>query len=384
MTIEVVAIASEVLSGFTINTNAAFISRELLREGFRVARHTVLPDNEESLREGLLDALSRNSLVIATGGLGPTLDDLTRKVAAELFATDFRYDEAVAADLKKRYGEAASFITDQATVPASADVLPNLYGTAPGLVLSSPISTLILLPGVPMEMRPMMTEHVLPIVRKLFQGTVPLHQKELHLFNIRESDVDPSLRLLHKQFPAIEYGIYPGQGTLTVLLTARTAGELEEPQRILAQQFQDHLFQAPHGKIEEAVHNAFLKAGKTLSLAESCTGGSIAAHLTQLPGASGYFLGSFVCYSNHLKTAVLHVPEEVLKKHGAVSPETARRMALGAQQISGSDFALAVTGIAGPSGGSPEKPIGTILRSHRQKKWRSQNARTYSFHVPAK
>ncbi len=366
MTIEVVAIATEVLSGFTVNTNAAFISRELFKKGLTVSRHTVLPDEDVGLREGLKEVLKRSSIVIATGGLGPTLDDPTRKIVADLFQMGFRYDEEVAADLVKRYGADLPTLTDQATVPEAAQVLLNTVGTAPGLVLKSPTTTLILMPGVPMEMKPMMTGQVLPLVEKLLKDSVRIHQRSLHLFSIPESSIDPTLRMLKEKYPSVEFGIYPGQGTLTIHLRCQSSSDetaqalLEKPFQVLCEQFNDNRFEASNGKIEEAIHHIFLKNGLTLSLAESCTGGSIAAHLTQYPGASGYFLGSLVCYSNALKNKILDVPETVLQHYGAVSSETARLMALGAQKITGSDYALAVTGIAGPSGGTFEKPVGTV------------------------
>lgn len=373
MTIEVVSIATEVLSGFTINTNAAFISRELFGKGFTVSRHTVLPDDEMGLIEGLSEVLNRSALVIATGGLGPTLDDPTRKVAADLFQTGFRFDEDVAADLKKRYGGNFPTIEDQATVPACAKVLLNANGTAPGLVLTSSATTLILMPGVPMEMHPMMTGQVLPFVEKLFISSSRVHQKSIHLFAVSESVVDPLLRQLKEEFPAIEYGIYPGQGTLTIHLSCRTSNEeaaqrlLEKPFQVLSEHFKDNVFEAPNGRIEEALHHIFLKKGLTLSLAESCTGGAIASHLTQLPGASRYFQGSIVCYSNEVKEHVLGVPGNILQEHGAVSAETVGLMALGAQKLTGSDYALAVTGIAGPTGGTSEKPVGTVFGAIAQK-----------------
>lgn len=366
MTIEVVAIATEVLSGHTINTNAAFISRELFDKGLIVSRHTVLPDDETGLREGLKEVLARSSLVIATGGLGPTLDDPTRKIVADIFQTGFRYDEDVAADLEKRYGKNLSSLTDQATVPDCAQVLLNANGTAPGLVLRSSTTTLILMPGVPMEMRPMMTGQVLPLIENLFSGSSKIHQKSLHIFGVSEASIDPILRGLKERHPAVEFGIYPDQGTLTIHLSCRTSDEeaaqrlLEKPFQTLFQELRDHVFEAPHGKIEEAVRQLFLKKGLTLSLAESCTGGAIASHLTRFP-ASGYFLGSIVCYANEIKKQVLGVPEDVLQKHGAVSEQAARYMALGVQQLTGSDYALAVTGIAGPTGGTSEKPVGTVF-----------------------
>lgn len=365
MNIEIVAIGNEVLSGFTVNSNAAFISRYLWLEGFRVMRHTALSDDSESLRQGLKEALQRNNLVITTGGLGPTCDDRTRSIAAELFDSDFRYDEQVAASIRKRYGEIET-LTDQATVPSKAKVLINPAGTAPGFIFNDGNKTLVLLPGVPPEMKVIFTEQVLPYIRTHFQNVTRTYSEDLQIYGMPEFVADKELRLIEKEYPMIECGIYPALGFLRVQLSVKADSSasakkiLESPLSHLKQRFSSNLFDAPSGDIAEAVHNRFIEKGLTLSAAESCTGGAFSSRLTHFPGASKYFLGSIIAYSNELKTSLLGVPESTLAKYGAVSAETVESMLKGILERSGSDYAVAVSGIAGPTGGTPEKPIGTV------------------------
>lgn len=365
MKIEIVTIGNEVLAGFTVNTNAAFIGQELFKLGLNVSRQTSLPDETEVLREGLSEALACNQLVITTGGLGPTLDDVTQDVAAELFDSPMRFDEEIAQELKKRYGDLPISLEDQATVPTKAMILKNSLGTAPGLVFHQQ-STLICLPGVPAELRVMFSEQVIPFLKKYFVETIKDFRKTVHFFGLTESSVDPVLRDLQKKYPHITFGIYPAQGLLTVSLLCHSHSEREaereflQPIQELSRQFAEHIYESVSGKIEEAIHEHFIQKKLTLSIAESCTGGTVAARLTRLPNASHYFLGSVVAYSNQLKKDLLKIPEAILQEKGAVSEEVASLMAKSIQEITGSDFSLAVTGIAGPSGGTPEKPVGLV------------------------
>lgn len=362
MDIEIVAIGNELLTGFTVNTNAAYLSRELLIAGYPVHRHTVLPDEEMTLRKGLREALTRGRVVITTGGLGPTCDDLTRPIAAELFGSDFYLNEEVAEELKKRYGSLPISLEHQATVPRKALILKNPVGTAPGMIFHTDTSTLILLPGIPNEMKEIFSSHVIAFLQSRFPLKEKHSRRSLHLFNVSESQVDPTLRDIKSKFPNLELGIYPSNGVLNIEIVSLKGKdqEVESAYQAIAHPFDAHLFESPNGKIEEAVHEAFISSKKTLSLAESCTGGAIAASLTKLPGASEYFLGSFVVYSNLLKTRILQVPESLLIEKGAVSQETAKAMVLGLMEKTDSDYGAAITGIAGPTGGTPDKPVGTV------------------------
>lgn len=366
MQIEIIGIGDEILTGQTVNTNASFISLELERSGLRVYRHTVLPDHPELLRKGLSEALERSQLVITTGGLGPTLDDNTRRIAAELFDSGFVFNEEIAADLKRRYGNLLIALNDQATVPQKARVLKNDVGTAPGFIFSKENRTLVLLPGPPFEMKKMLAEQVLPHLKNLFAAAPKGYRKFINLFNMGESAVDPLLREMAAKYPDVEIGIYSSYGLLNIQLTRFTPREqealdlLEKPYKEIAEKFANNIYESNSGKIEEAVHNRFIEKKLTLSAAESCTGGSLSSRLTRLPGASKYFLGSTIVYANEMKTKVLGVSEALLQEKGAVSSEVVEKMVAGILQVSGSDFAVADTGIAGPTGGTPEKPVGTV------------------------
>lgn len=356
MRIELVTIGDEILNGKTSNTNVYFLSRALSLAGHTIARHTTLPDDPQLLEQGLKEALQRSPLVIATGGLGPTIDDHTRKVAAKLFDSPFHYDESIAEDLRRRFGKTLASLKDQATVPTKAKLLINRVGTAPGFYFSSNGKGLILLPGVPVEMEAMFTEQVQP----LLASPEPSLLAVLHFFSLIENQADPLLRELKVAHPELDLGIYPGHGVLTVTIKAPSQKLLHFAQEKLEAAFSAYLYSSPSGKIEEEVHRTMIARGKTLALAESCTGGMMAAHLTAIPGASDYFLGSIVAYSNTLKHTLLHVSEKILKEQGAVSKETVEAMLAGLFTVTAADFGIAVSGIAGPSGGTPAKPVGTV------------------------
>lgn len=364
MKIEILSIGDELLKGAIVNTNAAFISKALFQAGYGVARQTVLGDAEADLRRGLGELLARNDVVISTGGLGPTLDDVTRKVVADYYGVDFRYDAAVAEDLKRRYGEHAKLVADQASIPSSAKVLPNHLGTAPGLIFEQGQCKLFLLPGVPVEMEALMCGGVLPYLREHLPSVQRKAVSSCYFFGLSESIVDPVVRAIACDLPALEIGIYPSFGTVAVHFSLPDRPEnlplLEVARQKLLEQFADHAYDCHSGKLEEAVHNLFIAKGLTLATAESCTGGNIAAKLTQLPNASRYYMGSIICYSNQMKVDMLDVSPATLQEHGAVSEEAAKEMALGLVRRCQTDFGVAITGIAGPGGGSDAKPVGTM------------------------
>lgn len=367
MTLEIISIGTEILSGYTVNTNAAFMGKQLLLAGFTVERQTVVADEYNILTESFKTALKRSKVVIVTGGLGPTLDDITKNVAADLFNSGYQYDESVAEDLRKRYGDNLATLMNQSTVPSKAIVIKNFVGTAPGFIFQGESSMLILIPGVPQEMESMMLRDVIPFLKKHLIGNHKTYDKSLQIFGLNESAVDPTLRALKEQYPLIEFGIYPSQGKVTVVMTSH---QLDEPQalqaldecfNILVSKFQAHYFSTKSGIIEEAILEAFKSRKLFLSVAESCTGGKISAKLVAISGASDYFLGGIVCYSNFLKTKLLSVSEKLLNEEGAVSEHCVSQMATSLIELTGSDYSLAISGIAGPTGGTSEKPVGTVF-----------------------
>ncbi|MBI3236712.1 MAG: nicotinamide-nucleotide amidohydrolase family protein, partial [Chlamydiales bacterium] len=342
------------------NSNASFLSAHLTENGYQVVRQIALPDDPSLLQEGLEEIFRRRSLVITTGGLGPTCDDKTREIIAHLFSTDLIYREEVADDLKKRFGETLLSLKDQATIPESAKPILNRLGTAPGLLLSKEGKTWILLPGVPQEMQEMFLQDLLPY---LLKNHPPLHKKrsiKLYFSVLNESQIDPVLRLLKEEHPQVDIGIYPSYGALMLHLASADSAHLEMCRKTLAERFEPYLFDAPNGKIEEAIHAWFIANGKKLALAESCTGGAIAASLTAIPGASLYFLGSIVAYSNAMKQEILEVSHATLEKAGAVSQEAVLEMLQGVFAKTDADYAISISGIAGPDGGTAQKPVGTM------------------------
>ena len=367
MIIELISIGDELLKGAIVNTNVAFICRHLRQAGYSVARQTILPDESKALSAGFREALQRADLILATGGLGPTLDDRTREVVAELFHSDFHLDQAIAEEIKRRFGKVSVQVENQATVPSKAKPFPNRIGTAPGLVFSENDKTVILMPGVPKEMEPMFLEDLLPWLKQQFPVQDKKESSQLFFCLVHESLIDPHLRTLSQRYSAVEAGIYPAHGTLSVSLHSSDKDQLEAFQKELTQQFSPYRYLAKSGKIEEALQDWFVKHKKTLAFAESCTGGLLSSHVTSVPGASEYFLGSFVVYSNSLKEQILGVSKKTLDSQGAVSEETVREMLAGVFQRSAADFAIAVSGIAGPTGGTEQKPVGTICAAIGQR-----------------
>lgn len=362
---EVISIGDELLSGSIVNGNAAFISRKLHELGIDVSRQLSLPDEVEALSEGLSESLSCAPLVIATGGLGPTLDDCTREVAAELFNTPLVVDEELKSYLLQKFGPHVS-VENQATQPKKAEILRNSLGTAPGLILSSGEATLVLLPGVPYEMEALMVEQVLPFIRNAFAIEEKPCEVNLHFFHLYESAVDPLLRELKEAHPHLHIGIYPRNGLLSVILSGKEK-EVDHAKETILSSFQEHYFEAEDGKIETAIHQLFKAKGLTLAAAESCTGGELSARLTSIAGASQFFNGSLIVYSNEWKEQLLNVPAALIQEKGAVSSEVARSMAEGLVETRKVDCAVAITGIAGPDGGTEEKPVGTVFIGLKKK-----------------
>ncbi len=361
MTIEIIAIGHEVLHGVINNTNASFISAELLKAGWNVKRHTVLPDDAQSLEEGIREALARADMVITTGGLGPTCDDLTRSIASKIFDSPIQRDEELVKELTSRYGEKLTSLEDQSLAPTKAKRLTNRLGTASGWVFSENGRRLALLPGPPREMSAMLIDVLLPQLSSII-GQQPRQNfiQVSQLCCLREDDVDPFLRKLSQEFPSVHAGIYPGYGSLTVRFSSPSEQETESCQQALEREFGTYLFYSPHGKIEESIHSWFKEHEQTLAFAESCTGGRLASQITLLPGASEFFLGSLIVYADQLKRDLLGVAESTISSLGAVSKEVVEEMLEGLFKKTQADWALAVSGIAGPTGGSHEKPVGTV------------------------
>lgn len=324
--VELISVGNELLSGRTVNTNLAYLSKQLIRMGIGPQRHTVLPDDPEEIQRGVGAALGQSSLVIVTGGLGPTLDDVTQAAV-------------------------------ESALSASGQKLPNRLGSACGMYYEQGGKGVILLPGVPREMVAMFEESARPIVARLIAAGRRQFIRSISFCLKNEKEIDPLLRELQRHHPQVRFGIYPAYGSVTVELKGSDEGVLERLVKTLCEAFPTRWYQ---GTMAEALHQALRQKMVRLALAESCTGGAIAAALTRIPGASDFLLGAMVTYSNASKEEWLGVSSEMLRAHGAVSRETAIAMAEGILERTRAELAAAVTGIAGPTGGSAQKPVGTV------------------------
>lgn len=379
MTIELVNTGSELLLGRVLNTHQQWLCRQLADRGWTVTRQVAVPDTGPAILEAVREALGRADLVITTGGLGPTSDDITRDLIAHLLGRALHEDAEVLGAISHYFASRQRTMPErtrvQALVPAGAHVLANAHGTAPGLALEvapNPFreggasTWLIMLPGPPRELRPMFLNQVLPLLQEHCPPGEPFSCLTLRTTGIGESMVEERVGPLLARL--VEHGLELGycarSGEVDVRLAAR--GErrqalIGEAEQIVRSQLQTHLYGTEDDQLETVLVRALAERHLTLSVAESCTGGLIAHRITNVPGASAVFTGGCVTYADAAKQALLGVPAETIAQHGAVSDPVARAMAEGARKRFGSDFALAVTGIAGPGGGTPAKPVGTVF-----------------------
>ncbi|WP_066648124.1 competence/damage-inducible protein A [Christensenella timonensis] len=368
MKAEILCVGTELLLGDIVNTNAAYIAKELANIGIDVYYQSVVGDNNDRLKSSLNLAFSRADIVILTGGLGPTYDDLTKETVAEYFHKEMQMDEDSLKGIECFFKKLDRPMTEnnkkQAMMPAGATIFPNAHGTAPGLAVSENGKTAILLPGPPSEMKPMFGESVIPYLMGFSNKVLVSHN--LRLFGIGESQVEDTLYGLMKNStnPTIAPYAKTGEVTLRVTASGDTYEECETLIVPVIKQIKDALGQYIYGidvaNLQTAVVQALKEKNLTVATAESCTGGLVSQRITQVPGASEVF-GCGVCsYSNAIKQAVLHVSGDTLEKYGAVSRQTAAEMAQGVRRISGADIGVSTTGIAGPGGGSKEKPVGLV------------------------
>ncbi len=379
MNAEVIAIGTELLLGFVVNTDTAFLGRVLAGLGIDCYHQVTVGDNPKRLSEAIRTALRRADLVITCGGLGPTVDDITLETLSQATGRPLRLDRALLREIESRFAvrniEMPPSNRRQALVPRGAVPLPNPFGTAPGFMLSLKTRVpgtkvpgtkiLVALPGPPSELMPMVENHLAPKLKRLAGGSVLL-SRTLKLTGAGESEVDAKVRDILAMKGALTVGIYAHPGQVDLRITSRGKNRREAARRIAAVERKIRsrvgalVFGTDEESLESEIGRLLKKRRKTLAVAESCTGGGLAQRITQVAGASDYFLGGVVSYANSLKESALGVPAGTLQRHGAVSAQTAEAMARGARRLAGADYALSVTGIAGPSGGSKEKPVGLV------------------------
>ena len=369
MKAEIIAVGSELLTPDRLDTNSLFLTEELNKLGIEVLRKTIVGDERELLAAAFREALNRVPVVISSGGLGPTEDDLTRETVAELLGRKLQLNEGVARHIEARFRsfkrEMPALNLRQAMVPEGAEVLENPRGTAPGLWLEDQGRMVALLPGPPRELKPLFLEQVLPRLERRTSG-VRMHQRELRVTGLGESHVEERIRPIYTRYADVHTTILAAPGEIQLHLRLWTTDVasanrvLDEMVRSFELALGDRIF-AHSGKSLEAVVAEQLTAHRaTIAAAESCTGGLLAERLTRIPGSSSYFLGGVVCYSNERKTAWADVPKELIEAKGAVSSEVAVALAEGIRRRVGTQLGVGITGIAGPGGGSEEKPVGTV------------------------
>ncbi len=377
MKLELLTIGTELLLGYTVDTNAVELGRALAAAGAELARRTTVPDRPDAIRAAVAEALDRTGFVLATGGLGPTRDDMTKTVVAELLGKRLVLDEPLLASLETRFrrlGRPMPAINrTQAEVPEGATVLPNPRGTAPGLWLEDDRGrVVVLLPGVPREMRGLLIEEVLPRLSARQDGErrVVL-SRTVRTTGIAESALAERVGPIESSIAPLTLAYLPSVDGVDLRVTAWRLEPRDAETRLarvvqqLVSAAGEHYYGADDADLAAVVLDQLRHGRHRLGIAESCSGGMVAERVTNIPGASDTFIGGVVAYADVVKTAALKVPLETLEAHGAVSEETVRAMAEGAQRLFSADCTIAVTGIAGPGGGTPEKPVGTVWLAAR-------------------
>jgi len=370
MNAEILSIGDEILIGQIVNTNAAWMSRQLNLANIRVQHMSVVGDDADNIRQALDLALSRAEVVLLTGGLGPTHDDITKKVVAEYFdSAEMLTDEKVLAHVKALFQRRNIRMTpvneEQALVPKKATVLWNDFGTAPGLLFGRNGRYCAIMPGVPAEMQHIMAERVLPFLKSQSQNQVIRH-RTIRTFGLGESVLFEKLSPIHDLEKFGKIAFLPNYSAVDVRISVYETDTAEAEQKIRAAEEYilaragQHVYGFDEDTIEAVIGRRLMEKKATLAVAESCTGGLVAHRITNVSGSSQYFDRGIITYSNAAKMQILGVPEEIIQQRGAVSEECAKAMAEGVRRISGTTYGIATTGIAGPTGGTEEKPVGLV------------------------
>lgn len=371
MNVEIITIGDELLIGQVVDTNSAWMGQQLESEGFRVIWKTAVGDVEEDMVTAIDDAMSRAQIVLITGGIGPTKDDITRKTLCKYFDSELHFSDEVYQNIEEifnRNGRVMNELTrNQAMVPDKAIVIQNRAGTAPSTWFERNGKILVSMPGVPYEMKWLISNEVLPRLKKQFKQDIHILHHTIWVNGFTESMLAIHLEEFENALPAnVKLAYLPQPGLIRLRLTIHANSEIEaknmlnNQQRKMRELLQGHIL-TEEDKAPDELIGAILKEKQlTVGTAESCTGGRIASIITSTPGCSAYFSGSIVSYSNTVKENLLGVHPEDIKKHGAVSREVVEQMALGAIKQLGCDCSVATSGIAGPDGGTPDKPVGTV------------------------
>lgn len=400
MTAAVLSIGTELTRGELVNTNAAWLGEELTKLGFDVTEHATVDDDLGRIVTRIQRFAETHEIVIATGGLGPTSDDLTTEAAAQAAGVGLRRDERVVQGIRQKFQAFGRVMPEsnakQGDFPEGAEVMPNPTGTAPGFSMRLGRARFFFLPGVPREMKHIFSSSIVPAIGALAQRRT--HQVHIRTFGMTESGVAQALGALEDKHPGLTLGYRAHFPEIEVKVHVRADSPSEAEQRAesVASEVRailgDAVFGGRSDSFAEAVGKVLRDKGKTLAVAESCTGGQVGEMLTRVPGASDYLILDAVVYANSAKEAVLGVNPEVLRAHGAVSSETAAAMAEGALRVAGADIAVSITGVAGPGGGTEDKPVGTVwfglarrgaptITRHRKLPWGRDRIQTLSAYI---
>ncbi len=363
--VEIVNTGTELLLGSVLNTHLAFFGWELFPLGLRIARQVTVPDGD-SIRKALIDSFASANIVLVTGGLGPTSDDVTREIAAKITDRELRLDPAVQKAIEERFRSRGLAMTDrvmrQALVPAGAIVLPNRNGTAPGLYLPAGGANphTFLLPGPPRELQPMFLDEVIPRLRKILPPSGEEVVEQLfRVVGIGESQVEALVGEALEEIDGLELGYCARPGEVDLRCIGSRA-VLAQAEGVIDSALGEYIATRDNRSLEQVLIELLVEKKAKIATAESCTGGFIAHRLTNVPGASEVFVQGFVTYANEAKTRTLGVDAVLIERHGAVSREVAAAMAIGARRNAQADFAISTTGVAGPGGGTTDKPVGTV------------------------
>ncbi len=373
MQIELLTIGDELLLGFTVDTNAAYLARALAAIGVEIVHRTTVGDDAEKIAAAVSEAIERTGAVITTGGLGPTADDRTRPVIATLFGRELVLDESIVAQIEARFWRMTSAKMPQtnivqAMVPAGARVLENHHGTAPGLWIEDAQGRWVaMLPGVPREMRGLTQDSILPILReRIGAAPVAIVSRTIRTTGIGESALAERLGELGKSVDGMPLAFLPGWAGVDLRLTSRTlppdeaTRALDSAERMLRDVAGPVVYGTESDDLTELILDMCRERGLHIATAESCTGGLLGARLTAIPGSSDVYHGGVIAYDNSVKTKLLGVSDVTLREHGAVSEQAAREMAEGCAKSLGAQIGVGITGVAGPGGGTEEKPVGTV------------------------
>jgi nicotinamide-nucleotide amidase len=358
---------TELLLGDVQDAHLAFIAREIFPLGLRIEERRTVPDTD-AIGRTLAELFPSYEMLFVTGGLGPTSDDITRETVADLLGLELRQHPELLESLRQRLRlrgiKWAAGIARQADVPAGAQVLPNENGSAPGFYLKANINPrissphLFVLPGPPRELQPMFRKYVMPLLQSLAPSSA-IEQRVYKVAGVGESSVEEAIGEKVLAIPGIELGYCARPGEVDVRIIGKPEA-IQQADTIIRSALGFSIFSTADETLEEIVVRLLTKRNQTLATAESCTGGLIANRITNVPGASSAFIAGYVCYANQAKSDMLNVNPKLVERHGAVSESVARALAENARACAGSNYALATTGVAGPTGGSPEKPVGTV------------------------